>query len=254
MTVPATNSFRWICRPTLTIVGRRVPSYPVLLYIGCVTGVLVGSAAADAWGGPGDRVAGAAIALTVAAFIGSRMLYVATHLVLFWAEPSRLWRRLDGGGSLYGGLLLAIALSPAVLAVSGLGFLEFWDAGSVIMLVGLAATKVGCLMRGCCAGRPTATFIGQWLPDHTGAWQRRYPSQLLEACWALLILVAACAARVAWPEAGVVFGCTIALYGAGRIPLELTRLAEHRPLGRQVNIAISTALMVAGSMLLAGLD
>jgi phosphatidylglycerol:prolipoprotein diacylglycerol transferase len=253
VTAPPNNAYRWICRPTLTIVGRRVPSYSVLLYIGCVTGVLAGIAAADAWGAPGDRVAGAAITLTAAAFVGSRMLYCATHLALFRAEPSRLWRRLDGGGSLYGGLLMAVALSPAVLAVSGLGFLEFWDAASVIMLVGLAATKVGCLMRGCCAGRPTAIFIGRWLPDHTGAWQRRYPSQPLEASWALVILAAACAARVAWPEAGVVFACAIALYGAGRIPLELTRVAERRPLGRQVNIAISTALMMAGSVLLVGL-
>jgi phosphatidylglycerol---prolipoprotein diacylglyceryl transferase len=253
VTVPPNNAYQWICRPTLTIAGRRVPSYPVLLYIGCVTGVLVGSAAADAWDAPGDNVAVTAIILIAVAFIGSRTLYIATHFALFRAELSRLWRRLDGGGALYGGLLLAVAVSPAVLAVSGLKFLDFWDAASVIMLVGLAITKVGCLMRGCCAGRPTATSIGRWLPDHTGAWQRRYPSQLLEAGWALAILAAACAARVAWPAAGVVFGCAIVLYGAGRIPLELTRVAEHRPLGRQVNIAISTALMVAGSVLLVGL-
>jgi phosphatidylglycerol---prolipoprotein diacylglyceryl transferase len=253
VTVPPKNAYRWICRPTLSILGRQVSSYLVLLYIGCTTGVLVGSASADAWGAPGDTVAVTAIALIAAAFIGSRILYVATHFDLFRVDFSRLWRRLDGGGALYGGLLLAVAVSPAVLAVSGLEFLEFWDAASVIMLVGLAITKVGCLMRGCCAGRPTAASIGRWLPDDTGSWQRRYPSQLLEAGWALAILVAAWAARIVWPAAGVVFGCAIVLYGAGRIPLELTRLTERRQLGRQVNIAISAALMVAGSMLLAGL-
>jgi hypothetical protein len=63
------------------------------------------------------------------------MLYLATHLVLFSAEPSRLWRRL-----------LAIAVSPAVPAVSGLGFVEFWDAGSVIMR-GSGEIPVSCSRR-----------------------------------------------------------------------------------------------------------
>jgi phosphatidylglycerol:prolipoprotein diacylglycerol transferase len=242
--------YRWIYRPTLVVAGIRLPSYAVMLYLGCVAGVLAGSAAAEAWGAPGGRVATVAITLTATALVGSRSLYIATHFDLFRAQPSRLWQRLDGGGSVYGGLLLAIALSPALLFAADLGFLAFWDAASVIMLLGLAITKVGCLMRGCCAGRPTNLFLGQWLPDHTGTWQRRFPSQLLESGWAILVLAAVYAVRMAWPASGVVFGCTIALYGAGRVALENTRLPDGSRWSRTVNVAISTVLALAGTALL----
>ncbi len=244
---------RRICRPTITAAGCRLPSYAVMLYLGCIAGVVAGSLLGSAWGAPADRIAVAAIALIAVALIGSRMLYVTTHFSLFRQAPSRLLRRLDGGGALYGGLLLAIAASPAVLFLLNLRFLAFWDAASVIMLVGLAITKVGCLMRGCCAGRPTAGRFGVRLPDHTGTWRRRVPSQLLETAWAIVVLVTVCAIHAAWQATGVVFGFSIALYGAGRVLLELTRLPDGSRWSRPVNIGMSLALVVCGCTLLAAL-
>jgi phosphatidylglycerol---prolipoprotein diacylglyceryl transferase len=241
-------------KPTVSILRWRVPTYAVMLYLGCVAGVLFGSMVGASWGMPADRVAAAAIALIAIAFVGSRIHYIATHFDVFRAEPSRLWQRLDGGGAVYGGLLFAIVASPVVLAIVRLDFLRFWDVASLIMLVGLAVTKIGCLMRGCCAGRPTSRLLGVRLPDSKGTYQRRYPSQPLESLCAVLILALTWVAHAVWPSAGVVFGSTIALYGACRICLEQTRLSDGTRWSRPVNQWLSAGLVAAGTALLVVLE
>ncbi|MBX7435411.1 prolipoprotein diacylglyceryl transferase [Mycobacterium sp. Y57] len=241
--------FRRLCQPDIAVGGLRLPSYTVLLYIGCVAGVFAGVLAGAAWGGSADRIAASALVLIAVALAGSRLLYIVTHVAQFRREPARLWRRLDGGGALYGGLILAVAASPAVLAITGVGFLEFWDAASVIMLVGIAITKVGCLMRGCCAGRPTESGVAILLPDHRGVWLSRVPSQLLESGSAIAILVISVAMHSIWPVRGAVFAAALICYGAARIPLELTRLPDGSRWSRTVNLAISLSLVVCGAVL-----
>jgi phosphatidylglycerol:prolipoprotein diacylglycerol transferase len=241
--------FRRLCQPTIGLGGLRLPSYTVLLYIGCIAGVFAGSLAGAAWGGSADRIAASALVLIAVAFAGSRLLYVATHAAQFRREPTRLRRRLDGGAALYGGLLLAVAMSPGVLAITGVGFLEFWDAASVIMLVGMAITKVGCMMRGCCAGRPTDSRIAIFLPDDRGVWLNRVPSQILESGCAISILGICLAIHSIWPVPGVVFAAALACYGAARLPLELTRLPDGSRWSRAVNVAISLCLVICGAVL-----
>ncbi|MFL5883428.1 MAG: prolipoprotein diacylglyceryl transferase family protein [Thermoleophilaceae bacterium] len=223
-------------RRRIALLGRiEVTSYLVLLYAGCVLGVLAGAAVAASEGLDPARFALAATLLLVPAFAGARLLFVLQHLALFRVEPARAWRRAEGGSSLYGGLLLAVAVSVPALALANLPFWSFWDAASVTMLVGLVPTRFGCVMNGCCGG-------------HAKSGPLAYP-QLLEAAWAGIVLAGALALRGA-ARPGEVFAGVVAAYAAGRLVLEPTR----HPSGRsRVNVIVSIALLVAGfALLLAG--
>lgn len=216
-----------------------------MLYLGCVAGLLAGSSLAQTRGLDAGRFALAAIALLVPALVGSRVLFVIQHHEIYRHDPHRIWRRAEGGSALYGGLVLSVACSVPLLALAELPFWTFWDAASVTMLAGLIFTRIGCLMNGCCVGRPTDGPLGVWLPDTSGVWRRRYPTQLLEAGWAAIILGTV---LLAWDEApfdGALFGATVALYAGGRLALEPMRKATQARALR-VNALISAALVAGG--------
>jgi prolipoprotein diacylglyceryltransferase len=88
-----------------------------------------------------------------------------------------------------------------------------------------------------------------WLPGHGGAWQRRYPTQLLEAFWALVVLVVALWARPSLPFEGALFVLVVGAYAAGRLVLELTRETEDPRRTIWVNVAFS-GLLLGGALLL----
>jgi phosphatidylglycerol:prolipoprotein diacylglycerol transferase len=196
--------------------------YRTMLYIGTVAGVFAGSAVAGERGLAQAQFALTAIALLVPALIGARLLYVAQHLDVYRAEPRRIIKTSEGGSALFGGLVASFAVSVPLLSITGIPFWTFWDAAAVTMLVGLIFTRVGCLMNGCCAGRPTRGPLGLWLPNLKGECRRRYPTQLLEAGWGSLLLASALLARNGLLD-GTLFAAIVALYCAGRTVLNTTR-------------------------------
>lgn len=238
-------------RRSVTLLGRvRVPSYLAMLYAGCLCGAVAGAAVAHAEGLDASRFALVATLLLVPALAGARLWFVLLHRELFRGAGARVWNRADGGSGLYGGLIAGVAASVPVLAIAGLPFWSFWDAASVMMLVGLIITRLGCLMNGCCSGRATDGPLGIALPDHRGEWRRRYPTPLLEAAFAAIVLAAALALRAS-AHPGELFAGVVAAYAAARLALEPTRAPEHRARG---NVVLSAGLLAAGCALLAAVD
>lgn len=209
--------------------GFDVHSYPALLYLGLVCGVYAGYGAAAGMGIDADRTAAGLLILIVPALAGARLWFVAGHWELFRREPRRIWRRSDGGAALVGGLVLAVALSPAVLAALRLPFGAFWDAATFTMLVGMVFTRVGCLLNGCCGGRPSDGPLALRLPDHDGRWARRHPVQLLELATTLALLAGALAISADPPFAGAVFAFAVAGYAFARAILNPLREPQDLP-------------------------
>src|SRR5437773_11779100 len=108
--------------------GLPVWSYPAMLYLGLVFGVLAGNAAAHAEATNAFAVFVATFALLVPALLGARLLFVAMHWEHFRADLRRIWRRDEGGAAQYGALFIAMPLSIAVLRTLGVGIGTFRDA------------------------------------------------------------------------------------------------------------------------------
>jgi prolipoprotein diacylglyceryl transferase len=206
--------------------GLNVYSFPAMLYVGIVAGVFVGAQAAELSGVDPNRFAAASAILVAPALVGSRLLFVLTHWDVYRRDLSRILRHSEGGMAMYGGIILAVPLSIPLLRAMNVPFAEFWDAATFTTLVGMVFTRVGCLLNGCCSGRPTGAWWGFNLPDHRGIWRRRIPTQILEMTWAAAILCAAIFISDRKPSAGAIFCLAVVAYGTGRI-LILEPLRNH---------------------------
>jgi prolipoprotein diacylglyceryltransferase len=186
--------------------------------------------------------------LIVPALGGARLWFLAAHWrSLFARQRRRIWRRSQGGASLHGGLLLAVACSPVVLAALDLPFGAFWDATTPMMLTGLLFTRVGCLLHGCCCGRPSTARWAVVLRDHAGNRQRRVPTQLLEMLIALVLIAATLPLLGAPPFPGGVFLMVVAAYGVTRLVLDPMRVHTRADLraSRIVSMFLTAAAILA---------
>ncbi len=206
--------------------GFRIHSYPAMLYLGIVLGIAAGNLAANAAGLPSLRVYLAMLLLTIPGLVGARLLFVATEWRVYRREPGRIWRRSEGGASMLGGLPLMLAVSVPLLRVLGVPFAAFWDVAMFTLLIGMMFARVGCLLNGCCAGRPSESWLALRLPDHRGVWRRRVPTQLLEAGLTVVLLIGAIALWSRSPFPGAVLLATVACYSFGRVLLEPLRDAQ----------------------------
>jgi phosphatidylglycerol:prolipoprotein diacylglycerol transferase len=168
--------------------GIKIHSYPVMIYLGLTFGLVAGNAMANLAGLPAARVLVAVILLTVPGLVGARLLFVVANWSVYRREPWRIWRRSEGGAAAQGGVVLSVSVSPPLLTALRIPFGAFWDVATFVMLIWLIFGRLGCLLHGCCSGRPSAGPLTLELPDHRGIWRRRIPTQLLEAGWGVLIL------------------------------------------------------------------
>lgn len=222
--------------------GRKLCAYPALLFAGIVLGIPAGTRVAGQLGIDSMHAYAALLLLVPVALVGARLLYVALH----WSADCRprgvICRRSEGGAALYGGLLLAVAASWPMLCFLHVAFWAFWDAATVTMLVGLVFGRVGCLLNGCCAGRPTASRFGLLLPNARGEWCRRVPTQVLEALLAAALLVSSLTELNQFSSRGELFLGALACYAGARWALESGKETADR-LGRfSVYRVVSAAL------------
>ena len=201
-----------------------------MLYVGLLLGVVAGNFVAHANGVDPVRVYVATLVLIVPALAGARLLYVAEEWKFYRANLRRIWDRKDGGYIMYGGLPAALLVSVPLLRLLHLSIRAFWDVAIFTILVGMFFTRVGCLLNGCCAGRPSTAWFGFNLPNRKGIWEKRIPTQALESAWAATLLTVAVSVRGFMPFPGALFLVISLGYAAGRILMEFAR--EREPSSR----------------------
>jgi phosphatidylglycerol:prolipoprotein diacylglycerol transferase len=205
------------------VFGFNIYAYPAFLYVGVVVGLIAGTYAASLRGLDPVRTLAALLLLVLPALVGSRLLFVAANWNTFRHDPRRIWQNSDGGASLYGGLILAFLVSVPLLSALALPPGAFCDAAAITLLIGMVFTRVGCLLNGCCAGRPAHGPFSLCLPNHNGVWRRRLPTQLLEGGLGALLLLGSVALWNYLPFDGALALANVAAYSIGRWGLELTR-------------------------------
>jgi phosphatidylglycerol:prolipoprotein diacylglycerol transferase len=231
-------------RPTpVTVRNVSLPTHPALLYLGLVAGIVAQNAVANAAGLPSGRVYVATFGLLPIALAGARLLHVATHWSEYRDDPRQIIDRTTGGMALYGGLLVMLPASLPVLALLAIPFWPFWDVALFPILVTMICARLGCLLNGCCVGRPTTGHLGTWLCDAHGEWARRIPTQLLEATLAAALLIVAITFRLVLPRPGQLFLLAAGLFGAGRLVLLPLRADRSRD---GVMRLISVSMIVGG--------
>jgi phosphatidylglycerol:prolipoprotein diacylglycerol transferase len=183
-------------KPFVRLGVEQVSTYTICLVIAFL--VALALTAHAAWRRLGVRrwKLGVVLAATVVATIpGARLLSLLAEPHARAALGSAAELLLPRAGmAFFGGLLagtLAAGLSCALLRVP---FRAFADAAIPATLVGLSFGRIGCFLRGCCWGSPTASPLALVYSDFDAPARPigvpLHPTQLYEALLCALIAVA----------------------------------------------------------------
>ncbi|HPQ68564.1 MAG TPA: prolipoprotein diacylglyceryl transferase [bacterium] len=159
----------------------------------------------------------------------SKGMHIATHWSYYMDHPSQ-FLNLRKGHIFYGGYIGAILVPGIFLKIVKEPILPIIDLPATYMPLCLAIHRTfGCLMAGCCFGKPTELPWGIVFPAGAPASEMYgavpvHPSQIYESLLALAIF----AALLYWRKhkrkvAGEIITLQVALYAAGRFVLEFWR-------------------------------
>ncbi len=196
-------------------VGRRSWSrYMVCGYTGLALAIALAMGLATATGLSRWLIAGNVLAAVVA------YLLVANVTRLVTGEKQLTYYHHE---------VAVLALVAGLDRLSGQPVLPYLDISIVAVGMFLACGRVGCLMSGCCHGRPWPWGV-RYGDEHARAGYRRafmdarlFPVQALESALVLAIVTAGSALVLGNAEAGAALSLYVAGYGAGRFALEFLR-------------------------------
>jgi phosphatidylglycerol:prolipoprotein diacylglycerol transferase len=205
---------------------------------------------------PAETILDLIFAILVSSILGVRLFYVATHASEFvpWWRALFIW---DGGLTLYGGILAAMAAVWWMCRRRKLRFLDAADIISPVLALGIGLTRIGCYLAGCCFGKPTTCALGVHFPADspaTRAWGASavHPTQLYASAAGFAIF-----GLLLWAERlpggrGATFGRFLMLYGGARIAEDYFRTYEPGQVlaGLSNNQWLSLALMAVGLVVL----
>lgn len=177
----------------------------------------------------GERMLSGAVWVLLAGLLGARLLHVIDRLDFYLNNPAAVLAAQEGGGAVWGGLLLGGTAGVLYARRAKLPVWRTADVAAPATALGLAAGRIGSLIAGDAWGTPAnlpwavvydradtllpAALVGT--PTH--------PYAAYEVLWNLgvVALLQACQGR-AWPD-GTRFLVFLALYAAGRLALTFYR-------------------------------
>jgi phosphatidylglycerol:prolipoprotein diacylglycerol transferase len=237
--------------------GFGAGSYSVLLTLSFVIGAWLAAERGARRGIKRTAIVDVALISFAAAIVGSRLLHLWLN-----PDPQRTWADVlalsQGGLAMYGGVLLAMAASWLYLRWRQIAFLRVADAVAPSLALGLALTRIGCFLNGCCFGWPTALPWGVSFPPECAAYvafggAALHPTQLYSSVWGLAMAALLLAAERSFATPGRLFGLFLVMDASGRILLDLVRAHEpgaYLASGVTVHQAICAGLFVLGAYLL----
>ncbi|MFP5488064.1 MAG: prolipoprotein diacylglyceryl transferase family protein [Acidimicrobiia bacterium] len=127
----------------------------------------------------------------------------------------------------------------------------FLDLSTPALFLGMSIGRLGCILGGCCGGRPTCSRLGVWISDQRIG-VRRIPTQLLESSLSLTTAVVtyALVATTQRTTGGVVFVGAIAAYTLFRQALlKLRAEARRTTTGSRVTAGLAVVMLVGAVVL-----
>jgi phosphatidylglycerol:prolipoprotein diacylglycerol transferase len=244
--------------PILIELGKfKVYSYGFMLALSFWVGIYVAAKRAEKRGVAPVHIYDLSIVLILGAVIGSRTLYILTHREDYHSllDIIALWQ---GGATFYGGLALALAGALVFLRRRRLSFFVTADACAPSIALGVALTRIGCFLSGCCFGHPTSGPLGVVFPPHSPAGYYcpgvpLHPTQLYSSFFGFAIAGVLLAADRKRPFNGFTFALLCILYGAGRYTVDFFRYYEPSAIvwsHTTISQLMSIVLIVAGVCML----
>ena len=213
-----TSQWDRVPRLYLHLGGRLLPTWATMGGLGAVVGAALFVALSRDAGAP-SVTSISIVAANVAGFYG-------------WTAISRRWRD-RARYVLLEHALVAAGSTVAIAAATGASPTQVLDPWVVALALALGVGRIGCLLSGCCHGKPATTGIRyRWRPPWLlgPVWHavRVYPLQAVESA-GLVALAAVGTQLLSHP--GLAAAAVPAAYAAIRFELELWRGDDRRYIG-----------------------
>src|SRR5215471_13855811 len=218
--------------PILFDFGRvTIYSYGVLLAAAYLLGLLLAVRRAGPRGLDTQRVLDLGIWIIISALVGAKALLLLVEYRFYTGSLRDVWGLVRSGGVFYGGLIAGVGVALWYIRRHHMPLWTTTDVFAPGIALGHAVGRLGCLLAGCCFGRPTSvpwaiTFRDPAAMANVGTplGVPLHPTQLYEAGTEALILVVLLALEQrgrAFP--GRSFWTCMLLYGASRFVIEFYR-------------------------------
>lgn len=210
--------------------------------------------------------------LMVSALLGARTAYVLEHWKAEFADNPFAILRVDQGGLMfYGGLIAAALVLLLYSRVCRKNLFEITDLVLSVVPLGHAFGRLGCFMHGCCYGKITDSWIGVSFPQKSPAWWEQasatppliaqtaleslpvIPTQLIESGANALLFAALFSL---YPKRhrrrGLITGCYLICYATLRFAIEYLRGDPRLAVGPfSISQTISLGILLLGLFCLA---
>ena len=208
-----------------------VYSYGVLLALAYLAGLQLAVIRARRAGVDPARIMDLGIYLIIAALVGAKLMLVLVDFSYFRANPRELLSLVRAGGVFYGGLLAAFATGMWLV---GRYRLNLWTTADLIapgIALGHVIGRFGCLLAGCCFGKPTNVAWAITFTDPVASINTMtplqiplHPTQIYDAGAELIILfLLLFTERRGRPFPGRTFWLYMLLYAISRFVIEFYR-------------------------------
>lgn len=218
--------------PILFEIGSwPIYSYGVLLALAYLVGLQLAVVRARRHGLDGAKIMDFGIYIIIAALVGAKLMLLIIDFNYFRQQPREILSVVRAGGVFYGGLIAALLVGLLLVRRYKL---PAWTTADMIapgIALGHIVGRLGCLLAGCCYGKPTDMPWGITFTNPTAAANvgtplgvPLHPTQLYDAGAEFLILV-----FLLWferrgrPFPGRTFWLYMTLYGVARFIVEMFR-------------------------------
>jgi phosphatidylglycerol:prolipoprotein diacylglycerol transferase len=211
--------------------GFTIYSYGVLLAAAYLLGLQFALIRARHRGLPGPRVMDLGIWIIVSALLGAKLLLLLVDARQFASNPRDLLGLARSGGVFYGGLIAAVAVALLYMRRHKMPLWTTADVFAPGIALGHIVGRLGCLLAGCCFGKPASvpwaiTFTDPAAMANVGTplGIPLHPTQLYEAgAEAAILLFLLAFERRGRPFPGRTFWSYMLLYGVSRFVIEFFR-------------------------------
>ncbi len=231
-------------RPVLfSLFGLPVHSYGLMLAIAFLVGIFgLSRLAGRRLGIAADTVIDLATWILIGAVAGARIAYVITDYQLYAHSWWDIFKLSSGGLAFHGGLIGGFLAGLLFLRAKKIYPWSLADLMAPFIALGYAIVRVGCLLNGCCYGKPT--HLPWALPCAFGDPTLRHPTQLYSLLGSLILFLILWRQRDQRRFPGFLFLLYVGLYSLLRFVVEFFRV------GPQVlpwlSLAQSVCLLMAG--------
>ncbi len=132
-----------------------VKSYGFLMVCGFIAAIFLIRRLSRDLGDHSEHITTAALYSLITGVIGARIFYVIHYWYQFEGRILDVLAVWKGGLELLGGVLLAVFTIVVYLLVQKLPVRRYLDILGIGLLLALGFGRLGCLMNGCCFGKPT---------------------------------------------------------------------------------------------------